>query len=153
MKMTYQRLKKRRQFVLLSKLGSRFITPSFIMLCLKQTRQFSKLQPKTDSPRIGFTVTKRLGKAVDRNFIKRRLRAASAETLNEFAQRGYDYVVIARKDATLRKFTDLVDDFRRSFKFFSYTEKEQEEGLSDKQLNELISKKTKKKSSKEKAFS
>lgn len=46
--------------------------------------------------RVGFTVTKKVGNAVVRNRIKRRLRAASEDTADAFAD-GTDYVVVARR--------------------------------------------------------
>jgi ribonuclease P protein component len=49
--------------------GSRFSCPFFAAFCLKQAKQ-------ENGPKIGFTVTKALGKAVIRNRMKRRLREA-----------------------------------------------------------------------------
>jgi ribonuclease P protein component len=49
--------------------GSRFSCPYFAAFCLKR--------PELENgPKIGFTVTKALGKAVNRNRMKRRLREA-----------------------------------------------------------------------------
>jgi ribonuclease P protein component len=48
--------------------------------------------------RIGFSVSKRVGKAVVRNRVKRRLRA-SAYALREALVPGWDVVVIARQSA------------------------------------------------------
>ena len=49
--------------------GSRFSSPYFAAFCLKQADQAA-------GPKVGFTVTKALGKAVVRNRMKRRLREA-----------------------------------------------------------------------------
>ena len=49
--------------------GSRFSCPFFAAFCLKQAEQ-------QYGPKVGFTVTKALGKAVIRNRMKRRLREA-----------------------------------------------------------------------------
>jgi ribonuclease P protein component len=49
--------------------GSRFSCPYFAAFCLKKVGQ-------ENGPKIGFTVTKALGKAVIRNRMKRRLREA-----------------------------------------------------------------------------
>ena len=46
--------------------------------------------------RIGFTVTKKLGGAVVRNRLRRRLRAAARAVFPAHAKPGHDYVVIAR---------------------------------------------------------
>jgi ribonuclease P protein component len=64
--------------------------------------------------RIGFTVTKKLGKAVIRNRIRRRLREAARLTFREIATEGYDYVLIARPAAATREFALLLDDLKRA---------------------------------------
>ncbi len=50
-----------------------------------------------ETPRVGFTVTKRVGGAVERNRMKRRLRAAARLALDGSAKPGCDYVLIARR--------------------------------------------------------
>lgn len=50
-----------------------------------------------DKPRVGFTVTKRVGGSVERSRMKRRLRAAARAALDSSALPGCDYVLIARR--------------------------------------------------------
>lgn len=58
-------------------------------------------------PQLGFTVTKKLGGAVIRNRIKRRLRAvADMATLPN-----WQMVLIARSEALEKDFKDLLRDF------------------------------------------
>lgn len=64
-------------------------------------------------PRFGFTVTKRLGSAVVRNRIRRRLREALRTEALAAAEAGVDYVVIARAAALRRPFDALVADFHQ----------------------------------------
>lgn len=65
-------------------------------------------------PRVGYTASKKIGNAVARNRAKRRLRAAVQE-LRGLAQPGWDYVLVARPQATIaRPFADLVADLRRA---------------------------------------
>lgn len=59
--------------------------------------------------RFGLTVTKKLGNAVVRNRIKRRLREAFRQAAAE-ATPGHDYVLIARKNALLCPFSALIGD-------------------------------------------
>ena len=68
----------------------------------------------TKAVRVGFTVTKKLGKAVRRNRIRRRLRAAARAVFPNLAAPGYDYVIIARAAAETRPYADLLDDLKRA---------------------------------------
>jgi ribonuclease P protein component len=67
-------------------------------------------------PRVGFTVTKKLGSAVTRNRIKRRLREAARLCLPEAARRGYDYVLIGRAAGLKRSFASLQNDIAAALK-------------------------------------
>lgn len=61
--------------------------------------------------RIGFTASKKIGNAVARNRAKRRLRALAREILPKFAQAGWDYVIVAKPEATNnRNFADMRAD-------------------------------------------
>lgn len=64
--------------------------------------------------RLGFTVTKKLGSAVVRNRIRRRLREAARIVFPEAAAAGYDYVAIARPAALNADFGALLDDMKRA---------------------------------------
>lgn len=64
--------------------------------------------------RVGITVTKKIGKAVTRNRIRRRLREAVRAVAAEAGEPGCDYVLIARAAAYDRAFPDLLDDLRRA---------------------------------------
>ena len=61
--------------------------------------------------RIGYTVTTKLGNAVIRNRIKRRLRAVASTVLTEKGLRGFDYVVIARRAVLRAEYSDLISEF------------------------------------------
>jgi ribonuclease P protein component len=63
--------------------------------------------------RVGFTASKKIGNAVLRNLAKRRLRALARETLPALAQPGWDYVLVARPEATVsRPYADLLSDLK-----------------------------------------
>lgn len=66
--------------------GKSWHTPNFILSWLKR---------EDEVRRLGFIVTKKIGDAVDRNRIKRRLRPLLREMLPQEAQPG-DYVVIGK---------------------------------------------------------
>ena len=57
--------------------------------------------------RIGYTVTKKIGGAVVRNRVKRRLRALARELLPDGGVPGADHVLIARGDGVERDFALL----------------------------------------------
>ena len=54
--------------------------------------------------RVGFTVTKKIGNAVIRNRMKRRLRALSRELLPDAGMPGADHVLIGREGGIEREF-------------------------------------------------
>ncbi len=64
--------------------------------------------------RLGFTVTKKVGNAVVRNRVKRRLRAAARLELAEAGRPGFDYVLIGRKATIDRDFALLRDDLAKA---------------------------------------
>jgi len=65
--------------------------------------------------RFGFTITKKIGNAVIRNRIRRRLKAAFAATAGQHARLSCDYVVVARHAALDRPFAALLEDVARAF--------------------------------------
>ena len=60
--------------------------------------------------RFGFTVTKKLGGAVQRNRIRRRIKAAITEVKDPLELAGFDYVVVARSAAFDRTFALIRED-------------------------------------------
>ncbi len=65
--------------------------------------------------RIGFTASKKIGNAVARNRAKRRMRAVVRAVLPELGQAGWDYVLVAKPQATIaRGYADLMADLRRA---------------------------------------
>lgn len=64
--------------------------------------------------RVGFTATKKVGNAVIRNRVKRRLREVARELLPELGQSGVDYVFIARGGTATRDYERLVNDARKA---------------------------------------
>ena len=92
------RLKTRPEFLAV-RAGERRNGPYFLL----------ELRDRGDggAPRVGYTVTRRQGNAVERNRMRRRLREA-VRLAGQFAMRpGHDYVVVARRDALDASFSRL----------------------------------------------
>ena len=80
------------------------------------TLQLRDRQARDEAPRIGFTVTKRVGGAVERNRMKRRLRAAARLALTDGARSGFDYVLVARRAVLDADFERLKRDLAEAAK-------------------------------------
>ena len=105
---TIGRLTKRPEF-LAAAAGRRFHTE-------RLTLQGRLRKPAPDDfpgLRFGFTVTKKVGHATERNRIKRRLRAAAHEAGASHAHKPLDVVVIGRRDALSADYGLLVEDIDR----------------------------------------
>lgn len=70
------------------------------------------LQNELDYSRFGFVVSKRLGNAVQRNKIKRRMREAIRLRLSRIKP-GFDVVIIARKPASKVTFKVIIQSLDR----------------------------------------
>jgi len=97
-----ERLKKRADFLRAAK-GIRRVTPSL-------TLETCPAPEPANAVRVGFTATRKLGGAVERNRAKRRLRAAAAAVLPLSGRAGNDYVLVARPDTLTRQFSSLIED-------------------------------------------
>lgn len=103
------RLKKRREFLAAAAAGRKAALPGLVL----QWRARGDELPV----RFGFTTTKKLGNAVQRNRARRRLREAARLVAAEFAAaarplRGADLVLIGRNDTASRDFAALLGDLR-----------------------------------------
>lgn len=102
LRQTFQWLKKRADFLAVNA-GARSGRRAFLLI------RFARGDGEA-TMRAGLTVTKKLGGAVLRNRIKRRLRAACRAVLPLHGEAGCDYVLVARAPAADMVFADLLDD-------------------------------------------
>lgn len=101
--MKIESIKKRKTFVDISKNGKSFVTKGLVLQS-KKYDGFSDLK-------FSVTATKKLGKAVVRNKVKRRLRAAFKIAIKNTGLSGYYIVAIGRYTTAQRDFDKLVADF------------------------------------------
>ncbi len=100
-------LPKRSDFLRISAAGIRRVTPGFIL----------QTAPKgdTEAPvRVGFTASRKVGNAVARNRVKRRLRALADKVIPEAADPARDYVFIGRGETLKIDFAVLERDLRKA---------------------------------------
>ena len=96
--------------------GRKAVLPGLILQTLKTaggptgTEDDTRNGTPEGDMRVGFTVSKKVGDAVERNRVKRRLRALAEKILPEMAQGGWDYVIIGRRQALKRPFDLLTKD-------------------------------------------
>ena len=99
-----QRLRQRADF-LAAATGARAPVSGFVLQALNR---------REDGPvRVGFTVSKKVGNAPERNRVRRRLREMVRLSPARMRQ-GYDYVLIGRRAALGLPFERLVEDFMRA---------------------------------------
>ena len=97
-------LKKRSEFLWVRG-GRRWSTGAFVLEARERQDGVQE-----NPARLGFTVSKKVGGAVERNRIRRRLRALTAALEPGRLKPGFDYVLIARSGAITRGFADLKSD-------------------------------------------
>ena len=99
-------LKLNHEFRRLYNKGKSAVSPYFVIYCRKTGRQESRL---------GITTGVKLGKAVKRNFVRRRIRELYRTNEWRFAP-GYDIVVVARTRAIFGRYADLERSFLQQMK-------------------------------------
>jgi ribonuclease P protein component len=100
-------LKRRSEFLRVRR-GERCARPAFVLEAKLRDENDRAVAAK--GARFGFTVTRQVGKAVERNRIRRRLKAAIAAAAGGHAKHDCDYVLIARRAALALPFDALVSD-------------------------------------------
>ena len=99
-------LKQNHEFRRLYSKGKSAVSPYFAIYCRKTSR---------DHSRLGITTGVKLGKAVKRNFVRRRIRELYRTNEEKFLP-GYDVVVVARSRAITGRYADLERNFLQQMK-------------------------------------
>jgi ribonuclease P protein component len=109
------RLKRRPDFLRVAASGRRWVTPGLILQARRQPAGVAK-DVADPVVRIGFTVSRKVGNAVARNRVRRRLRAAVARLVAAHARGGQDYVLIGRAGTLRRPFNALMEDLEAALR-------------------------------------
>ena|SRR5947209_13084495 len=96
------RLRRRADFVAAAG-GAKAPTSAFVL----------QARPRGDEApaRVGFTVSRKVGTAVERNRVRRRLRALVRQAAEGRVLAGHDYVVVGRRAALSARFERMIEDF------------------------------------------
>ena len=74
------------------------------------------LENKSDSSRIGISVSKKVGNAITRNKIRRRIKEAYRLNIDENVKNGYDIIFIARVSCNEAEYKDIDKDINHLVK-------------------------------------
>jgi ribonuclease P protein component len=115
--MTLATIKKREDFVRASNSNLKYFSKNVIVIVQKIEEQDSIIDNETYH--IGYVVTKRVGNAVIRNKIKRRLRHIIRDNYKTLMENGFHYVIIAKSNIKNSKFGDIERDVKFCLKNLS----------------------------------
>ena len=110
-------IKQNHEFRRLYNKGKSAVSPYFAVYCRKNHRPISRL---------GITTGVKLGNAVKRNRVRRRIRELY-RTNEQNILPGYDIVVVARTRAIFARYSDLEQSFRKLMKKLELTAPKAEE--------------------------
>src|SRR5262245_19465336 len=102
-----ERLRQRADFLAAAR-GAKVATTAFVIQALNR---------KDGGPvRIGFTVSRKVGSAVERNRVRRRLREIVRLSAADWLRSGHDYVLIGRRAALSLPFERMTEDFEKALR-------------------------------------
>ena len=110
--MTLITIKKRSEFIRSNKFSKKIYTPNFII---------QKLESKKNKniPHFGFTITKKIGSAILRNKIKRRLKSVIRKLLkceDKYFDLSFNYILICKKEIVRVSYDELENELMDKFK-------------------------------------
>ncbi len=97
------RIRKKKDFQAVYSEGKRYFTKNFIIFIRKNG---------LDYPRLGITVTRKYGKAVKRNRMKRLIREFFRQNKKLFKV-GYDYLIVVKRDCDLKNYWQVKEELER----------------------------------------
>jgi ribonuclease P protein component len=109
---TTSRLKQRAEYLRVAGTRRRYAAPGVVVQLYRRPAGTSD----ADEIRYGITASRRVGNAVVRNRVRRRLRAAAEQVLPAMAAQGCDYVLVGRQATAKRPFGDLIGDLKTALR-------------------------------------
>lgn len=119
---TLGRLKRRSEFLRVAAKGRKVAARGVVVQSLARAQVAETADgcgPGDQDPqaiRVGFTASRKVGSAVERNRARRRLRAAAAAVLPREGRGSHDYVLIARRATLTRPYADLLNDLSEALR-------------------------------------
>ena len=110
--MTLITIKKRSEFIRSNKFSKKIYTPNLIV----QKYEANKIKKV---PYFGFTITKKIGSAIVRNKIKRRLKSIIRELLkyrDKYFDLSFNYILICKKEIVKVSYNDLENELMDKLK-------------------------------------
>ncbi len=110
--MTLITIKKRSEFIRSNKFSKKIYSPIFIIQRLESTKN-------DNIPHFGFTITKKIGSAIVRNKIKRRLKSIIRELLkyrDKYFDLSFNYILICKREIVKVSYDDLENELMDKFK-------------------------------------
>ena len=105
-------IKKRSEFIRSNKISKKIYTKNFIIQKFESNN--------TDNiPHFGFTITKKIGSAIVRNKIKRRLKSVIIKLLkceDKYFDLSFNYILICKKEVVKVSYNDLENELMDKFK-------------------------------------
>lgn len=118
MRAAVQRLKRRSEFLRVAAAKRKWAAPGLVLQVARRPASGTAAPPPNEGPvlGLGFTVSRKVGNAVQRNRARRRLRAAAQALFPEHAAPGSDYVLIGRRETLDRPYALLLQDLQLALK-------------------------------------
>lgn len=110
------RLKRRADFLRVAGRRVKWVTPGLVLQACPFPVKPGLWQLDNVDLRLGFTTSRKVGGAVERNRARRRLRAVAERIMPHEARTGFDYVLIGRHTTVHRPFDLLLADLRSALK-------------------------------------
>ncbi|HEX6101890.1 MAG TPA: ribonuclease P protein component [Alphaproteobacteria bacterium] len=108
---SWGRLTRRPEFLRVAASRRRWAAPGLIL----QVAESPQSEPQSPF-RLGFTASRKVGGAVQRNRARRRLKAAAAAVMPAHAAHGMDYVLVARAETVTRPYAGLLGDLETALR-------------------------------------